>query len=174
MHSGSGVLPGGSGRLARLLFGSFGTELLQAINPLAESSRKTNLNCAVLMLMVDGGVVTGNPALVMQTDMLNIFGKGKINLVTEALDFDFNTQQRKGIGLSLGDLINPYTKVGGTLASPMIALDSTGALVEGGAAFATGGLTVIAKALRNRFLSNRDPCGKALETYRKAVEAAPD
>jgi len=174
MHSGSGVLPGGSGRLARLLFGSFGTELLQAINPLAESSSKTNLNCAVLMLMVDGGVVTGNPALVMQTDMLNIFGKGKINLVTEALDFDFNTQQRKGIGLSLGDLINPYTKVGGTLASPMIALDSTGALVEGGAAFATGGLTVIAKALRNRFLSNRDPCGKALETYRKAVEAAPD
>ena len=174
MHSGAGVLPGGSGRLVRLLFGAFGTELLQAVNPLAKSSSKTKVNCAVLMLQVDGGIVTGDPALVMQTDMLNIFGKGKINLVTEALDFDFNTQQRKGAGLSLGDLINPYTKVGGTLASPVIELDSTGALVEGGAAFATGGLTVIAKALRNRFLSNPDPCGKALETYRKAVEAASD
>ena len=172
MHSGAGVLPGGSGRLMRLLFGAFGTELFQAVNPLAKSSSKTNVNCAVLMLQVNGGVVTGDPALVMQTDMLNIFGKGKINLATEALNFDFNTQQRKGIGLSLGDLINPYTKVGGTLASPVIELDSTGALVEGGAAFATGGLTVIAKALRNRFLSNPDPCGKALETYRKAVEAA--
>jgi uncharacterized protein involved in outer membrane biogenesis len=174
MHSGAGVLPGGSGRLVRLLFGAFGTELLQAVNPLAKSSSKTNVNCAVLMLQVDGGVVTGDPALVMQTDMLNIFGKGKINLATEALDFDFTTQQRKGVGLSLGDLINPYTKVGGTLASPVIELDSTGALVEGGAAFATGGLTVIAKALRNRFLSDRDPCGTALESYRKAIEAAPD
>ena len=174
MHSGAGTLPSGSRRFVRLLFGDFGTELLQAINPLAESNSKTKINCAVLMLLVDGGVVTGDPALVMQTDMLNIFGKGKINLATEALDFDFNTQQRKGIGLSLGDLINPYTKVGGTLASPLIELDSTGALVEGGAAFATGGLTVIAKALRNRFLSNPDPCGKALEAYRKAVEAGSD
>jgi uncharacterized protein involved in outer membrane biogenesis len=174
MHSDDGVLPTGSRRVMRLLFGDFGTELLQAVNPLAESSGKTRINCAVLMLHVDGGVVTGDPAFVMQTDMLNIFGKGKIDLATEDLDLDFNTQQRKGVGLSLGDLVNPYTKVGGTLASPVLELDTTGALVEGGAAFATGGLTVIAKALRNRFLSNRDPCGAALETYRKAVEAASD
>jgi hypothetical protein len=52
-----------------------------------------------------------------------------------------------------------------------MAFDETGAIVEGGAAFATGGLTVIAKALHNRFLSDPDPCGTALETYQRAVEA---
>lgn len=174
MHSGAGVMPAGSGRFVKLLFGDFATELLQTINPLARSSSKTSIECAVLMLQVDEGVVAGNPALVMQTDMLNIFAKGQVNLATEAVDFDFNTQQRKGIGLSIGDLVNPYTKVGGTLASPMIRLDETGAIVEGGAAFATGGLTVIAKALSNRFLSDPDPCATALATYREAVEAATD
>ncbi|MDP4890582.1 MAG: hypothetical protein NWQ99_07880, partial [Porticoccaceae bacterium] len=36
-------------------------------------------------------------------------------------------------------------------------------LITGGAAFATGGLSLLATSLADRFLSESDPCGAALK-----------
>ncbi len=65
-------------------------------------------------------------------------------------------------------LINPYTMIGGTLASPSLTLDPEGALIEGGAAVATAGLSIIAKRLNDRFFKAKDACGKAV------ADADPD
>ena len=102
----------------------------------------------------------------MNTVQLSMFSLGTIDLRTEKLDINFNTKPRTGIGLSAGVLINPLTKVGGTLASPSIELDPKGTMVSGSVAVATGGLSLLAKSFTDRFLSSKDPCGDA----RKEIE----
>ena len=48
------------------------------------------------------------------------------------------------------------------MAKPTLVIDPEGVLIEGGLAVATAGLSIIAKSLKNRYLSGKDPCGKAL------------
>jgi hypothetical protein len=68
----------------------------------------------------------------------------------------------KGLGLSLSNLVNPYVKVAGTLAAPVLALDTESTLIQGGAAVATGGISILALGLKDRFFSDKDPCGTAI------------
>jgi uncharacterized protein involved in outer membrane biogenesis len=174
VHSGGGVMPRRSSWLINMFFGDFATEVLDTVNPLTKTSNDINLACAVLMLQVDDGVISGDPAIVAQVPKLHIFARGSVDLDTETIDIDFNTHVRKGLGFSVGDLVNPVTKIGGTLARPMLTIDEEGALIEGGAAIATAGLSVIARNLHQRFLADSEPCDTALESYRKAVESYAD
>jgi len=92
---------------------------------------------------------------------------GTIDLLTEQIILDFHTQVRKGIGLSAGMVINPFIRLGGSLSSPAIQLDPAGVAVKGTIAVATVGLSVLARSLYDRFLSGKDPCGKA---YKKLLK----
>jgi hypothetical protein len=115
-------------------------------------------------------VVEGQPALVQQTDKLRIFANVNVDLKTEKLDASFKMTPRKGLGISLSGLVNPYIKLTGTLGKPALVLDPEGVFIEGGVAVATAGLSILAKSFKDRFLSEKDPCGKALaesdEKYR--------
>jgi len=52
-------------------------------------------------------------------------------------------------------------------------MDPGGAVISGGAAVATGGLSIIAKAFHDRFLTAKDPCAKAVkEADEKRAAAA--
>ena len=170
MHGGKGLAPNTGGFLGDLFFGDFTAQLLDTVNPFTRTEKTTKVRCAVLMLDFDDGVVSGDPAVVIQTEKLNIFGRGTVNLGTEALKISINTAARKGIGIGFSDIVTPYTIVRGTLASPTLSLSEKDVLFQGGAAVATGGLTIIARSLKNRFLSDKKPCETALETYRKAAE----
>jgi hypothetical protein len=65
--------------------------------------------------------------------------------------------------------------VDGTLSKPGIALNKTGALVEGGAAVATLGISIVAKGLWKRWLGSRTPCVKNLEEATETrLEKEPD
>ena len=99
--------------------------------------------------------------ILFQTRELTIVSSGTINLDTEQIDLVFNTKARTGIGVSAGALINPFIKVGGTLAYPAMELDPAQAVIRGGTAVVTMGATVLAKSLTGRFLSSSDPCGDA-------------
>jgi hypothetical protein len=167
-----GVVPTDSGWLMNMITGDFVYQVLNTINPLAKEQNTMRMDCTVVLVDADKGRLTGDPLLVMQTDRLNLFVTGKIDLATEALDVSLNTQQRKGLGLSIGEMLHPYTKITGTLAAPRLVVDPKGTLVEGGAAAITGGLTLIAKGLKGRFFSDRKPCEAALEAYRESLEQA--
>jgi hypothetical protein len=54
------------------------------------------------------------------------------------------------------DLITPFTKVSGTLAKPMLRVDAG----RTGKAAAILGLGIIAKKTKERWFSEKDPCGK--------------
>lgn len=157
---------GGEGRIPNGSFGfltqDFVSELISTINPFARSDPYTSVECAVVLLHFDDGVMDADPVFVQQTDKLRVFASANIDLQTEKLDANFKIVPRKGLGISLSNLVNPYIKVTGTLAKPALVIDPEGVLIEGSLAVATAGLSVIAKSLKNRFLSGKDPCGKAL------------
>jgi len=58
-----------------------------------------------------------------------------------------------------------------TLAKPTLAVDEQGVLISGGAAVATGGLSILAKAAWRRLSRDKNACQTAAE---KSVEALGD
>lgn len=161
---------GGKGKIlssgASLLFSSFITELFRTLNPFAEKSPYTTLDCAVFAADAVNGEVRVDP-IIINTRELAIFSEGEIDLHSEAIDLSFNTKPRTGVGLSTGILINPFIKVGGRLAHPSIELDPGQAAVSSGLAVATAGISLLAKGLSDRFLSSSDPCGDARKELAK-------
>jgi hypothetical protein len=180
----AGTVPLKSGPLYRLLFRDFTSQILGVIT-LSEQRDAGGapafpLGCLAVVVTAEGGKLRGSPAFVMQTDAVTMFGDLLIDLETEALAVNVETRARKGIGLSLSDAINPLTRVGGTLAAPTVNFDAKGALLEGGAALATGGISFLAKKFRDRFFTAADPCGALLdaaagsEGNQASGDAAPD
>jgi uncharacterized protein involved in outer membrane biogenesis len=138
------------------------SQLFAAINPLATESDYTRLNCAFLELDVVDGVVKTR-AVGLQTDKLAVASVGTLNLATEALDLSFRVKQREGIGISLASVINPYIKVGGTLASPALVIDKRRGFISGTVAALTAGLSILAQGVWDRYLTQDDYCQAIIE-----------
>ena len=166
--SGAGKIRAGA---MRMFTSDFLSQLLNTVNPFVKNERYSNLKCVTALATVEQGNILGNPLMVVQSDRLNIFAKAKIDLKSEKVDADFNMVPMKGLGVSLSNLVNPYVKVAGTLAKPVIVLDAESALVQGGAAVATGGISILAKGLKDRFFSDKDPCGTAVANAEQQFEA---
>jgi len=129
----------------------------------------TGLDCAIINAKISSGKVLIDP-IIFHTEQITILSGGQIDLETEEIALEFQTKVRKGIGISASMVINPFIKLGGTLAAPTIELDPAGVAFSGSVAVATAGLSIIGKSLFDRFLGNRDPCGEALK---KLDEADP-
>jgi uncharacterized protein involved in outer membrane biogenesis len=165
----------GSGQVAsagmNLLFSDFLTQLFNTLNPFAQTSEYTKLDCAVMAADVASGQVVVFP-VIFHTEQVTILSEGTVDLKTEKIDLSFNTKPRTGIGLSAGALINPLIKVGGRLTTPAVEMDPAGTVVSGGLAVATIGISVLAKSWSDRFLSSKDPCGDARKEITKRDNAA--
>lgn len=166
--NGTGQLSSKSGRLSNqgrnnALFGDLLSNIVSSVNPFAKQEPYTEITCAVFPFVFDDGIMDTAPSIVVQTDKLNIISRGAINLKTERINLSFNSKPRRGLGLSAGSIVNPFVRIGGTMADPSVNLDRTGALVTGGAAFFTAGLSLIAKAAFDAAWRSPDPCGRVLE-----------
>ena len=152
----------GEGRRSELepLFGDFLTQLLSAINPFSTDETLSRTDCAGVYLEIVDGKLETSPAIVFQTDKVVAYAVGEIDLASERIDLTFQTASRQGVGLSISDAVNPFTKLTGTLRDPTIDIDPSGALVEGGAALASGGLTILFKSLRNSWFRSSRICEK--------------
>ena len=166
--SGPGRIRAGA---ARIFTQDVVAELLNNLNPFVKTDPYTNVKCLVFLAKVTDGMVTGKPALVLQTDKLNAFANAEVDLKTEKLAVELNMVPQTGIGIGLSDLVTPYTKIGGTLARPAMVLNPEGALVEGSVVVATAGLSFLARRFKERYLSAKDACGKAIEDTEKEFEA---
>jgi len=158
-------------RAIQAIYGDMLTEIFSTINPFYKSDPKTNFNCIVLPLEVVDGNLTSVPNSFLSTDKLRLTSKSSINLKTERINMNVRSTPQKGLTISGGELFNPYIKIVGTLASPRLAIDEAGVLISGGAAVATGGLSVLAKATWDRVSRSRDPCN---DTAKKGREALGD
>ncbi len=136
--------------------------LLKAFNPFSKEEAATELECAVILLRFDQGLVTLDP-MALQSDKMTMLGDGRVDLGTEELDLAWVTKPRKGIGISASMITNPYIKLGGTLAKPAIELKPIQAVASTGVAVATMGISLLAKGMWDRVTAGKDVCQKALE-----------
>ncbi len=155
----------GPGKLKSGIIGAIGGDLLRELvgklNPFAAQDPYLHLECTVVRADIVNGQMKVNPVLV-QSDKVTIVAGGKIDLGTEALDFQFNTRPRTGVGVSAGMFTNPFIEVAGTLASPKLGV-GTKAAMSGVAAVATGGLSLLGQGLLDRARGSKDLCGEMLD-----------
>ena len=166
------LLTGGRGTLPNtsvsLITESFFQQLLLSVLPaLKDQQRDRQVECTVLAARVRRGLVEFDPGFIIRTERVDLSARGEVNLRDERVAIRFDNQARKGLGISAASIVNPYVQITGTLAKPAIGLDVAGSAIAGGAAVATGGLTVLAKPLYGRFLARKNPCEVALERWRE-------
>jgi len=160
-------LTSGEGRIKsgnmQLLTQDFIFEVLSNVNPFMKNDPYTNLKCTAVLASFEDGQVAGKPVLVVQSDRLNVFVDAKVDLKTENMVLHIKTVPMKGLGISFSNLVNPYIQVVGTFSQPRLILDSESLLLEGGAAVATGGVSILLLGLKDRFLSDQKPCDTAVK-----------
>ena len=100
---------------------------------------------------------------------MRVVTESVVNLKDESIEINVRTTPKKGISISAGEIFNPYLKIVGTLGSPRLALDEEGVLLAGGAAVATGGLSVLARAAWSRLSRSEDACGELAEEGKEAL-----
>ncbi len=148
-------------RISTALSSDFLSELMRTLNPLSKRQPYTEVECQAYLFDATNGILRTDPAIVVRTAGVDIISNGQANLRDETIDFNFKTAARGGLGISAGELLNNYVKVTGTFSKPHLTVDATGTLVNGGAAFATGGLSILATTLWDRVSRQKDPCASA-------------
>jgi uncharacterized protein involved in outer membrane biogenesis len=152
------------------MYGDLLSEILNTINPFRSSDPYTDFECVVVPLLFDDGSLTSAPNVFVSTNRIRMAATPSINLKTEDLRVVVRTTPRRALSVSMGELVNPYVQVVGTLAAPRLAVDEKGVLITGGAAVATGGLTLIARGLWDRLTRSGDPCGQLTDQALKQLE----
>lgn len=143
------------------IYGDLLQEVLNTINPFRSTDPYTDFECVVLPLKFDDGLMASAPDVFVSTSRIRIAANSAIDLKTEKLRVAVRTTPRRALSISAGELLNPYVQVIGTLAAPRLAVDEKGVLISGGAAIASGGLTVLAGALWDRLAGSGDACGQS-------------
>jgi uncharacterized protein involved in outer membrane biogenesis len=147
-----------SGYVMRDIF----AQVFAAINPMTKKAKYTRLHCAFFEIDIVDGVAKSR-ALGLQTNELVVASVGTVNLATEALDLSFRIKQREGVGISISAVVNPYIKVGGTLASPVLTIDTKRGFWAGTFAAVTGGLSILARGVWDRYLSADNYCQTVID-----------
>ncbi len=154
-------------RASKLPFGGVMVKLLDTVNPTQLSAIRVrkdllSLQCAVLQFDIADGIATSKHGLALQTDKLNVLGGGAIKLETEEIELRFKTVKRTGVGLSLLGVADSFVIIDGTLRHPRARIDKGDLLIDGAAAWATGGLSLVADQLVQRLTAFGSPCEKVL------------
>ena len=156
------LLTAGKGQIENNLLatvsGDVFAKLFSALNPFSKTDPFTTTDCTIVALNISDGMAD-IAGLYSQGDKVKVVGGGDIDLNTEALNIEFNTKPRKGVGVSADMFVTPFVKLKGTLANPSVGLDKKGALLAVG----TGGLSVLAQAAVDRIAGEKDNCAKVLE-----------
>ena len=150
---------------------------LSMLNPMAEGSDGSLLECAVVNFDIKDGVASAENGIAMSTNQMNVLGGGNIDLKAETLDIGITPKAKEGIGLNVGQLAG-LVRLGGTLANPTPKADTGAALKKGlsvGTAVATGGLSLLAEGLLDSSGGDDvNPCdialGKAPKKTTKTAE----
>jgi len=159
-----------SNEYIKAIYGDMLEETLNTINPFRKTDDYTDFECIIVPLSVVDGMVTGAPSIFASTDKIRFVIQGSVNLKSEKIRIGVRSTPRKIVSFSAAELINPYLQVVGTLSSPELAVDETGVLITGGAAVATGGLSLLAKGLWDRLSKSGDACKQMSEQALKELQ----
>lgn len=159
------------GSLGRLNLGMLDLFLLDEvfglIMPKSDKDDELEINCYASSFKISDGLVRTDPAIAYSSNKLILIAKGTVDLKTEELHFNFNATPTKALKVSASELFNPYIRISGTLANPDVGLDPAKALLHGGAAVGTAGISILAKGLLDRMATAKPLCEQMLEKARQ-------
>ena len=158
------------GEMITAIYGNMLEEMLNTMNPIRKEDPYTDFECLIVPLDITDGKVTGVPSIFASTAKIRVVAQGSVNLQTEEIRIGVRTTPRKIVSISAAELFNPYVQVVGTLAAPRLAVDEAGVLITGGAAVATGGLSLLARGLWDRLSKAGDACKQVSGQAIKALE----
>lgn len=150
------------------------SQLIDTLNPFAKSDPETHLECVSIHFDADKGVLESDKALHFETRKMKIIGNGEIDLGKERLSLNFTPIARKGLGVNLSYLVK-LVAVQGDLQSPGIGVDAGGLVssaLSTSAAFATGGVSLVAQSLLERAVNAGSACNPDKKLDLEIPEAA--
>ncbi len=161
----------GKGRLPlsnlHLLESDIVASLLKLLNPFGENIDKTAVNCLVIDFNIAKGKAKSDIILI-DDPRKTLVGRADVNLGNEDLDVWLDSKPKEGIGLeqtgkfsvSLGELTRSF-KLGGTLAHPVVELDTLKTAETVGTALL--GPVGVAWLLVSGTSGQEDPCANAMK-----------
>ena len=165
-----------------LLGGDLASGFLRMINPAAEKTDYTKVNCLIARLNVENGLAD-TKVLVMDTEYMSVVGEGNVDFKTEKLNMSLDPMPKKGVlsglninlNFSMSELAQPFA-LGGSLAAPRLAIDRTKAVMTLGKG--VGGTLLFgpagaAAALLGGGQTDENPCQSAALAAEKGVKYQP-
>ncbi len=137
---------------------------LNALLPLPSDKSGRQMICAVTKLDIKDGLAVSDQGIALSTTRMDVVGSGVINLKEETLNIGIKPRAKEGLGISAGSLAD-LVRITGPISDPKITPDTLEAFKKGlsvGAAFMTGGLSLLAQGLFDLATTDYDPCGTAL------------
>ena len=133
--------------------------MLDRLDPTQDVDPYSTLECHAGALTITDGLVELKPGVAIRAEGVDTRTMGAIDLNDESLAITFRTRPRKGLGISAAKAVTPYMMLAGNMAHPFLTVDPQGVVVTGGAAIATGGLSLIAETVWSRWRSAvENPC----------------
>lgn len=157
-------------RFLRTLYGDLLNEIVVTINPFVRADPVTPIECIVIPLDIEDGRISNKLSSFIATDKIQLSIRAAVDLDSEKLDIGIRSRPKKVLTISAAELLNPYIKIVGTLAKPVLAVDEQGVLVSGGTAVATGGLSILARAAWDRLGRSGNPCAAARKDAEQALD----
>jgi uncharacterized protein involved in outer membrane biogenesis len=127
-------------------------KLADALNPFRGVDAATELTCAVVRLPLTGGVAKIDRTIAFESKKVGVLASGVVDLRDESLDLAFKINPREGIPIDVARF-SDLVRLRGPLRSPAMVLDEKGAattIARLGAAYATGGLSMLGESLLAR------------------------
>ncbi len=152
-----------------LVGGDLVSQIVGAVDPFSKRTAVQSLNCGVIRATLKSGTATFEKGIGFQTDKMDILGAGTINLATEELDLGFDSEARRGLGVSVADIVTPLVRVRGTLANPSIGVSAIGAAesvaeaaAEMGGSVLSRGMALLGRGLKREMQAGASPCQVAI------------
>ncbi|WP_286373185.1 AsmA family protein [Variovorax saccharolyticus] len=126
------------------------SRLLDALIPRSSPRDDLIIRCAVVRLPLRSGVAQIDRSIAIETQQIGVSASGKVDLAKQVLTLAFVPRVKKGLNLNVSNLVQ-MLQLSGPLESPQLTISPMGAAREAAtlaAAGATGGLTLLAPALR--------------------------
>jgi len=146
-------------------------EIFNAMMPKSDLSDDLTLLCGATILNITDGLIATDPGLAFTTNQVAIIAKGSLDLKTEKMNFNFNATPTNALKISASELFNPYILVSGTLSEPEVGVDPGKALLHGGAAIGTAGISILAKGLIDRVGNAMPLCEEMQKTVKMEKSA---
>jgi AsmA protein len=159
-----------NGQISEMLMQQVGLHLVEILHLKLSGDRRINLHCGVADFGVKSGVMQAN-ALIVDTDVTTVLGRGSVDLGKETLDLALAPRTKRFSPIALRGPI--YVR--GTFAKPKVELDVARIAMRSGGALALGLVNPLLALLP---LIEPGPgvdpqCRQVIDEVRKIVPHAP-